>query len=51
MPHAVPELQEMTPDELDELFKRSPTGEIPDGEAKGIMLLAPGTNVAEWCRS
>lgn len=37
----------MTPDELDELFKRSPAGEIPDGEAEGTVLLAPGTSVAE----
>jgi hypothetical protein len=41
----------MTPDELDELFKRSPAGEIPDGEAKRTVLLAPATNVAERGRS
>ena len=25
----------MTPDQLDELFKRSPAGGYPDGEAEG----------------
>jgi hypothetical protein len=47
MPHDVPHLQTLTPDELDEVFRQSPAGEIPDGEAEGTVLLAPGTNVAE----
>jgi hypothetical protein len=39
------QLQTMTPDELDELFRRSPAGEIPDGEADGTVLLASGTDL------
>ena len=29
--------------ELDELFKKSPAGEIPDGQAKGTAIIASGT--------
>lgn len=45
MPIDAAQLQTMTPDELDELFKRSPAGEIPDGEADGTVLLASGTDL------
>jgi hypothetical protein len=37
------QLLKMSKDELDELFRRSPAGEIPRGEADGTVLLAPGT--------
>ena len=37
----------MPGDELDELFRRSPAGEIPDGEADGTVLVAPGTNLSD----
>jgi hypothetical protein len=47
MPHDVPELLDMPGDELDELFRRSPAGEIPDGEADGTVLVAPGTNLSD----
>lgn len=47
MPLDVPHLQTLTPDELDGVFRQSPAGEIPDGEAEGTVLLLPGTNVAE----
>jgi hypothetical protein len=47
MPLDVPHLQTLTPDELDDVFKQSPAGEIPDGEAEGTVLLLPGTNMAE----
>jgi hypothetical protein len=47
MPLDVPHLQTLTPDELDEVFKQSPAGELPDGEADGTVLVAPGTNLAE----
>jgi hypothetical protein len=46
-PIDVPHLQTLTPDELDEVFRQSPAGELPDGEADGTVLLAPGTNLAE----
>jgi hypothetical protein len=42
----VPHLQTMTPDELDELFRSTTAGEIPDGEAEGTVLLASGTDLA-----
>lgn len=32
--------------ELDELFSRSPAGEIPQGRGRGTVLFAPGTPVA-----
>jgi hypothetical protein len=42
----VPQLAEMSPDELDSLFRSSPAGEIPVGRTKGAVLVAPGTDVA-----
>ena len=42
----VPQLLEMSPDELDALFRRSAAGAIPVGPTKGTVLLAPGTEVA-----
>ena len=42
----VPQLAEMSPDELDTLFGSSPAGEIPVGRTKGAVLVAPGTDIA-----
>ena len=42
----VPQLLEMSSEELDELFKASPPGKIPDGEADGTVLVATGTQLA-----
>jgi hypothetical protein len=47
MPPDVPDLLDLRAEELDELFRRSPAGEIPDGEADGTVLVAPGTNLAD----
>jgi len=33
----------MSQTELDNLFKTSPAGPIPDGQAKGTAIIAPGT--------
>jgi hypothetical protein len=33
----------MSQAELDDLFRKSPAGEIPDGAAKGTAIIAPGT--------
>jgi hypothetical protein len=33
----------MSQTQLDELFTASPAGEIPDGEAEGTAIVAPGT--------
>ena len=32
------DLQKLSPDELDELYRRSPVGNIPDGKSKGKVL-------------
>ena len=37
------ELMKKSQVELDDLFKASPSGDIPDGQAKGTAIIAPGT--------
>lgn len=37
------QLMKMSQAQLDDLFKSSPAGAIPDGEAKGTAIIAPGT--------
>lgn len=48
----VPELLTMSQAQLDELFTRSEAGDIPNAEAKGTAIVAPGTtytkDVAEF---
>jgi hypothetical protein len=39
----VPQLLTMSQKELDDLFTQSSPGEIPDGEAQGTAIIAPGT--------
>ena len=46
-PPDIPALLAMSSDELDELFRRSPAGEIPDGDAEGKVLVVPGTSVSD----
>lgn len=43
----VPDLLKMSQSQLDELFTNSPPGEIPDGEAKGTAIIAPGTTYTD----
>ncbi len=43
---SVKQLLKMSQDELDTLFKSSPAGPIPDGEARGTAIIAPGTELA-----
>ena len=43
MTTTVPDLLKMSQAQLDDLFTQSPPGEIPDGEAKGTAIIAPGT--------
>jgi len=43
MPYDVPQLLNMPQVQLDELFTDSPAGDIPNGEAKGTAIIAPGT--------
>ncbi len=39
----VPDLLKMSQAELDDLFTKSEPGDIPNGEAKGTAIVAPGT--------
>jgi len=43
MPYTIPQLFAMSQKELDDLFTNSPPGEIPNGEAQGTAIIAPGT--------
>jgi hypothetical protein len=44
MAYDVPQLLTMSQAQLDELFTNSPAGDIPNGEAEGTAIIAPGTN-------
>jgi hypothetical protein len=39
------ELTSMTQAQLDDLFRLSPLGDIPDGDALGTAIVAPGTEI------
>jgi hypothetical protein len=41
----IDDLTTMSQTELDDLFRRSPAGELPDGDAVGSTIVAPGTPV------
>lgn len=41
----VPDLMKLSQVQLDELFGSSPVGEIPNGEAEGTAIIAPGTEI------
>jgi hypothetical protein len=43
MTYDVAQLLKMTQTELDDLFKASDSGPIPDGQADGTAIIAPGT--------
>ena len=47
MTYTAPQLLAMTQAELDDLFKESPPGDIPNGEAQGTAIIAPGTQYSE----
>jgi hypothetical protein len=51
MEYDAAKLMAMSQVQLDDLFKASPAGPIPDGPAKGTAIIAPGTaytaNIAE----
>ena len=44
MPVTVPDLMKMTQPQLDALFSSVPAGPIPEGEAEGTAIVAPGTD-------
>jgi hypothetical protein len=41
------DLTGMSQAELDDLFRRSPLGDIPDGDADGTAIVAPGTELEQ----
>lgn len=43
MAYDIAKLLSLSQSELDALFTNSPVGEIPDGEADGTAIVAPGT--------
>jgi len=43
MSYTAAQLLSMSQQELDDLFAQSPAGDIPNGEAEGTAILAPGT--------
>lgn len=43
MAYDVPQLLKMSQAQLDELFTNSASGDIPDGQAQGTAIIAPGT--------
>lgn len=43
MAHDIEKLMDMSQKELDALFSSVPAGDIPDGEAEGTAIVAPGT--------
>jgi hypothetical protein len=45
--YTVEKLLDMTQEELDDLFKASPAGDIPNGEAEGTAIIAPGTRYSD----
>jgi hypothetical protein len=45
MPVTLNDLTTMSQADLDDLFRRGPMGDIPDGDASGTVILAPGTEV------
>jgi hypothetical protein len=47
MAYDVAQLLAMSQTALDDLFRASPAGEIPNGPAKGTAIIAPGTKYTE----
>ena len=43
MAYTTAQLLSMSQQELDDLFSSSPAGDIPNGEAEGTAIIAPGT--------
>jgi hypothetical protein len=46
MAYSVAQLLTMKTDELDDLFRKSPPGEIPNGEANGTAIITAGTSAS-----
>jgi hypothetical protein len=37
----------MSAEQLDEIFRKSPAGKIPEGEGDGLAIVAPGTDISD----
>lgn len=46
MPYTTEQLLKMTAKQLDDLFRQSPPGDIPNGKARGTAIIAPGTAIS-----
>jgi hypothetical protein len=46
MAHTMTDLTSLSQEELDDLFRTSPPGEIPDGDALGSAIVAPGSDIS-----
>jgi hypothetical protein len=42
------ELSQLSPPEVDQIFRAGEVGKIPDGEAAGTAMLAPGSSAEPW---
>lgn len=47
MAYDVAKLLRMSQAELDDLFTKSPCGNLPDGEGEGTAIIAPGTTYSD----
>ena len=47
MAYDAAQLMDMTQVQLDDLFRASPAGDIPNGAAQGTAIIAPGTKFTE----
>ena len=47
MAYDAAQLMDMTQAQLDDLFRASPAGDIPNGPAQGTAIIAPGTKYTE----
>jgi hypothetical protein len=41
------EFLKMSSEQLDEMFRNSDAGNIPQGEGNGVAIIAPGTNISD----
>ena len=47
MAYDATQLLAMSQQQLDDLFTASPPGDIPNGEAKGTAIIAPGSKFSD----
>ena len=51
MSYTIPQLISMSSTALDNLFRQSPAGKIPNGEAQGTAIIASGTAYSRRLRT